>query len=113
MLTAWIINRRLLFLFSPLLIFYLASFVRILQRGGNPLAMAAILVFFATILTVITTLQGLFLPVEEFILSLPVSRSQIVRAKYLTSILGLVAGLVLPLLTVVWGIFCFRQMCPS
>jgi hypothetical protein len=100
--TAWIINRRLFYQFSPWLIFYLASSV-VAQRGGAPLAMAARLVAFPTILTIIITLQGLFLPVEEFILSLPVSRSQIVLAKYLSSLLGLVVGLMLPLLTVWLG----------
>lgn len=91
MLTAWIINRRLLFQFSPWLIFFFTSLI--VSRSGTGL------VAFGTFLTIIVTLQGLFQPVEEFMLSLPVSRSQIVRAKYLISLLGLVVGLVLPPLT--------------
>ena len=98
MRTAWIINRRLLLQFSPWLALYLIMLVAA-QREGDPLQMAVILMVFATLLTVIVTLQGLLLPVEEFILSLPVSRAQVVGAKYLSSLLGMAAGLALPLLT--------------
>lgn len=97
MRTSWIINRRLLFQFSPWLAFYLWMLVKA-QASGEALQMAAVLIGFATLLTVIVTLQGLLLPVEAFLLSLPVSRAQLVRAKYLSSLLGLGAGLALPLL---------------
>jgi len=100
MRTAWIINRRLLFQFSPWLIVYLIAMV-IAQIEGDPLKMAILLIAIASLITVIVTLQGLLLPVAEFILSLPVSRSQVVRAKYLSSLLGLAAGLALPLMTAV------------
>lgn len=98
MRTAWIINRRLLLQFSPWLALYLGMIVNA-QCKGDPIVMAMVLVVFAILLTVIVTLQGLLLPVEEFILSLPVSRSQVVRAKYLSSLIGLAAGVTLPLLT--------------
>lgn len=98
MRTTWIINRRLLFQFSPFLAFYLWMIVNA-QSKGDPIQMAGVLVVFSALLTVIVTLQGLLLPVEEFILSLPISRSQVVRAKYLSSLLGLAVGLALPLLT--------------
>lgn len=97
MRTTWIINRRLLFQFSPWLAFYLWMLVKA-QASGEPLQMAAVLIGFAILLTTIVTLQGLLLPVEDFLLSLPVSRAQLVRAKYLSSLLGLGAGLALPLL---------------
>jgi hypothetical protein len=96
--TAWIINRRLLLQFSPWLALYLWMLVNA-QSSGDTMVTAIVLVFFALLVTIIVTLQGLLLPVEEFLLSLPVSRSQLVRAKYLSSFLGLSAGLALPLLT--------------
>ncbi len=93
----WIINRRLLFQFSPYLALYLWMIVKS-QGSGEVIQLAVTLVFFASLLTVIVTFQGLLLPVEDFILSLPVSRAEVVRVKYLSSLLGLFAGLALPLL---------------
>lgn len=98
MRTTWVINRRLLLQFSPWLALYLSVLVAA-QCEGDALKMAVILTGFSTLLTAIVTLQGLLLPVEDFLLSLPVSRAQVVRAKYLSSLLGLAAGLALPLAT--------------
>jgi len=98
MRTAWIINRRLLLQFSPWLLVYLGVVV-FGQCDGDSLKMSLSLTFFATLITVIVTLQGLLLPVEDFILSLPISRAQVVGAKYLSSLLGMAAGFALPLLT--------------
>ena len=95
---AWTLNRRLLFQFSPWLAFYLAMLVNA-QANREPMQSALIAVFLTILLTVIVTMQGLLLPVEEFILALPVSRSQVVRAKYLSCLLGLAAGWALPLIT--------------
>jgi hypothetical protein len=96
--TAWIINRRLLFQFSPVLAIYLWALLSA-QSTADASKTAMILVVFAALITSVVALQGLLLPVEDFILSLPVSRSQVVRAKYLACLLGLAAGLALPLLT--------------
>jgi hypothetical protein len=96
--TVWIINRRLLFQFSPFLAFYLWALLSA-DSTGDATKTATVLIFFVSVVTIIVALQGLLLPVEEFILSLPVSRSQVVRVKYLSCLLGLTAGLALPLLT--------------
>jgi hypothetical protein len=94
----WTLNRRLLFQFSPLFAMYLAQLVA-LQCGPEPAVFIFMFLAIATLTTAIVTLQGLTLPVEGFLLSLPVSRAQVVRAKYVTSLLGLAAGLALPLVT--------------
>jgi ABC-type transport system involved in multi-copper enzyme maturation permease subunit len=96
MRTTWVINRRLLLQFSPWLALYLGVLV-FAQHEGDPVKMGGILFFLTTLITAIVTLQGLLLPVEDFMLSLPVSRAQVVRAKYLSSLLALAAGLALPL----------------
>jgi hypothetical protein len=97
--SVYTINRRMLFQASPFLILWLVQLV-IAQRSGNHTAVVGYIVTFEVIFTAVFTLQGFFQPVEEFILSLPVSRSQVVRAKYLSSLLGLFTGLALPLLTI-------------
>jgi len=92
----WILNRRLLFQVSPLFAFYLTFLVGV-QRTGDPTKFITMFMAIAGLATAIVTLQGLAIPVEGFLLSLPVSRTQVVRAKYFTSLCGLAAGLALPL----------------
>ena len=94
----WAINRRLLLGFSPVLAFYLAMLVYA-QRGseGSPFAYYSSAI--TGLVTLIITFQGLTMDVEGFLLSLPVTRAQIVRTKYLTSLLGLIAGVALPMTT--------------
>lgn len=95
---AWVLNRRLLFQGSPIFAMYLAQLVVILHKGD--VAPFIIIALFITYLsTAIVTLQGLTLPVEGFLLALPISRTQVVKAKYATSLMGLTIGLALPLAT--------------
>ena len=92
----WATNRRLLLLMSPLLAFYLSVMVygQITKDGIDFPSIAFTCMF---MLIIVSTFQGLTFDVEAFMVSLPVTRAQLVRAKYLTSFLGLLAGLVLPL----------------
>ncbi|MDP2874893.1 MAG: ABC-2 transporter permease [Holophaga sp.] len=92
----WTLNRRLLLQGSPIFAMYLAQLV-IIQHGAQPIPFIFITLFITYLATAIVTLQGLTLPVEGFLLSLPISRCQVVRAKYLTSLIGLAFGLALPL----------------
>ncbi len=96
---AWTTNRRFLVGFSPFLAFYLAMLVNAqcgqFGEGWSPFGF-----FFSGIIlmvTVIVTFQGGTLDVEGFLLALPVTRAEIVRSKYLTCLLGLMAGVALPL----------------
>ncbi len=95
---AWVLNRRLLVQVSPLFLFYLAQLVGV-QHGGSTALFATFALFITALVTTLVTLQGLTLPVEGFLLALPISRAQVVRAKYLTSLLGWALGLALPLAT--------------
>ena len=92
----WATNRRLLLLMSPLLAFYLSLMVYT-QITGNGVDLPAIAFTTMFLLLVVSTFQGPTFDVEAFLVSLPVTRSQLVRARYLTSGLGLLAGLALPL----------------
>ncbi len=95
---AWVLNRRLLLQGSPLFVLYLAQLV-IIQHRGEVTPFIIIALFITYLVTAIVTLQGLTLPVEGFLLALPISRTQVVRAKYATSLMGLAVGLALPLAT--------------
>ena len=94
----WAINRRLLLGFSPVLAFYLAMLVYA-QRGSEGPPFAYYFSGITGLITLIITFQGLTMDVEGFLLSLPVTRAQIVRTKYFTSLLGLMAGVLIPLTT--------------
>ena len=97
---AWTINRRLLIQFSPFLGFYLWGLVAAQSESATmPRPFIAAFLMIIAMATAIITFQGLTLPVEGFLLSLPVARAQIVRTKYLTSFLGLMAGVALPMAT--------------
>lgn len=97
---SWIINRRLLFQFSPFLGLYLWMLVAAQSDAGMmPRPFTGAFLMIITMITAIVTFQGLLLPVEGFLLSLPVARAQIVRTKYLTCILGLTASVALPMAT--------------
>ncbi len=93
---AWATSRRLLLLMSPLLAFYLALMVvhQVTKRGTDIPAIAFTCMF---MLIIVSTFQGLTFDVEGFMASLPVTRAQLVRTKYLLSFLGLLAGLALTL----------------
>lgn len=96
----WAINRRLLLSFSPVLAFYLAMLVNTqITSGTLPRPYHAGLLGITGLLTIIVTFQGLTLEVEGFLLALPVTRAQVVRTKYLTSLLGLMLGVGLTLTT--------------
>jgi hypothetical protein len=96
----WAINRRLVYGFSPVLAFYLSMLV-VAQCDVEMMPRPFALLFqsITGLVTLIITFQGLTLDVEGFVLSLPVGRAQIVRAKYLTCLLGLLAGVALPMAT--------------
>ena len=106
---AWVLNRRLLFQGSPIFAMYLAQLVVILHKGD--VAPFIIIALFITYLsTAIVTLQGLTLPVEGFLLALPISRTQVVKAKYATSLMGLtIEGVVNPRLTWTDKLAVFRK----
>lgn len=96
----WAINRRLLLGFSPVLVFYLGALLKAQSVSGTlPRPFAFIFLCIAGLVTLIVTFQGLTLEVEGFLLSLPVTRPQVVRTKYLTCLLGLVGGVALPMAT--------------
>ena len=96
----WATNRRLLLLMSPILVFYLSLMVYT-QCTQNGLDLPSIVFVIMFLLIVVFTFQGLTFDVEGFLVSLPVTRAQLVGTKYFTSLLGLLAGLTLPL-TVAW-----------
>lgn len=96
----WATNRRLLLLMSPILAFYLSLMIYT-QCTKNGVDIPSIAFVIMSLLIVVFTFQGLTFDVEAFLVSLPVTRRQLVRTKYLTSLLGLLAGLTLPL-TVAW-----------
>jgi len=95
---AWVLNRRLLLQTSPLFVFYLAQLIFI-QHGGSISLFTTFALVITAVATTMITLQGLTLPMEGFLLALPISRSQVVKAKYATSLMGLAVGLALPLAT--------------
>ncbi len=96
----WVTNRRLLLLMSPILVFYLSLMVYTqCTKNGIDIPSIAFVIMFLLIIP--STFQGLTFDVEAFLVSLPVTRAQLVRTKYLTSFLGLLAGLVLPIM-VAW-----------
>lgn len=93
---AWTTNRRLLLLMSPVLAFYLSVMVyHQCTKEGIDLPSIVFVIMF--LLIIVSTFQGLTFDVEAFLAALPVSRAQLVRARYLTSLLGLLAGVALPL----------------
>jgi hypothetical protein len=95
---AWVLNRRLLLQGLPIFAMYLAQLVVTLHKGDvTPFIIIALFITYLS--TAIITLQGLTLPVEGFLLALPISRTQVVQAKYATSLMGLAVGLALPLAT--------------
>lgn len=92
----WATNRRLLLLMSPLLAFYLSVMVyHQCTKDGLDIPTTAFVIM--ELLIIVSTFQGLTFDVEAFLVSLPVSRAELVRARYLSSLLGLLAGLLLPL----------------
>lgn len=95
---AWVLNRRLLLQLSPVFALYLAQLVFV-QHTREVTPFIIIALFITYLSTAIVTLQGLTLPVEGFLLALPISRTQVVKAKYATSLMGLAVGLALPLAT--------------
>ena len=110
----WILNRRLLIGFSPVLAFYLAVLLKTQSMAeAMPRPFIACFIGIASLITLIITFQGLTLDVEGFLLSLPVSRAAVVRNKYLTSLLGLMAGIALPLATSWIGHLFAPCSCPS
>lgn len=96
----WVINRRLFLGFSPVLLLYMTMLVNT-QRMVEVMPRPFLAVFMGVmgLITLIVTFQGLTLDVEGFLLALPVTRTQVVRNKYLTSLLGLMAGVALPMAT--------------
>jgi len=89
----WTLNRRLLLKASPLFLIFLvaaASAPQQLLGAGFLIAMVAMC------LPLFHYLGPT--PIEPFLWALPVSRTQIVVARYLSSLLGLIAGLALPML---------------
>jgi len=92
----WTINRRIFFQVSPLFAFYFwMMFEAGKQANGVFFVMMAITT--GSLLAAIVTLQGILFAFEPFLLALPVDRSQVVRAKYLTSSLSILLGVNLPL----------------
>ena len=94
----WAVNRRFILGFSPVLLFYLGALVNT-QMVSSILPRPFLMVFLGImgLVTLIATFQGLTLDVDGFLLALPVTRAQVVRAKYLTCLFGLLVGVALPL----------------
>lgn len=90
----WVINRRMLLQLIPLFAFYIAQLV-MAQRANLPVMFVFIFLAIGGVAMGAVMLQGLTFPVDGFLLSLPVSRAQVVRAKYATSLVALVGGLAL------------------
>ena len=93
----WILNRRMLLQIAPVIALNLAVLLGLLGQG-NPDAFLAGATGIVGLPLVIVLLQGLAGPGDEFLLALPVTPAQVVRARYLTSLLTLILGLALPLL---------------
>lgn len=107
----WTINRRILFQVSPLFGFYYwMLFEAGKQANGVFFVMMAITT--GTLLAAIVTLQGILYSIEPFLLALPVDRSQVVRAKYLSSSLSILLGVSLPLIMAVVAHALFPQSFP-
>ncbi len=93
---AWTVNRRQALALAPALALILALTVLKLAQG-QPAKFLMGCLFSASLLGGLVAFQGLASDSEGFLLALPVSRRQVVRARYLTSLAALALGLVLPL----------------
>ncbi|MBK8727431.1 MAG: ABC-2 transporter permease [Holophagaceae bacterium] len=95
---AWTVNRRQALTLAPVLALVLALTVLKLAQGQSEKFLMGCL-FSASLLGGLVAFQGLASDAEDFLLALPVSRAQVVRARYLTSLAALALGLALPLAT--------------
>ena len=93
----WTVNRRMLAWLSPLYGLYLYLIVAA-AADGDPARMLGIASSSAWLLMAIVVFQGLGAPTEAFVLALPVTRSQVVRATYATGLAALALGLLVPIL---------------
>jgi hypothetical protein len=93
---AWTVNRRQALALAPVLALMLALTVLKLAQG-QPAKFLMGCLFSASLLGGLVAFQGLASDLEGFLLALPVSRRQVVRARYLTSLAALALGLALPL----------------
>ncbi len=93
---AWTVNRRQALALAPVLALILALAVLKLAQG-QPAKFLMGCLFSASLLGGLVAFQGLASDMEGFLLALPVSRIQVVRARYLTSLAALALGLALPL----------------
>lgn len=107
----WVMNRRLLLQLLPLWGFYLWMGVRAQAQGAEDLVISTSLLI-ATLATLIVTLQGLLLPWEGFLLACPVSRAQVVQAKYATCWLALILGSALTPATLLLGHLVAPRLLP-
>ena len=93
---AWTLNRRTALVCAPALALILAAAVLKLAQGDATKFMTSCL-FSGSLLGGLVAFQGLASDTEGFLLALPVSRAQVVRARYLTSLVAVALGLALPL----------------
>ena len=87
----WTLNRRILLQLTPLFLFYA------LMALGGTRGVVGLGFVLATILMALAVFQNLRDSVEPFVCALPVSRAQIVLARYAVSLTGLALGLALAL----------------
>lgn len=94
----WTQNRRMLYYLTPLLVFY-GSFLFMPAPEGNLFVLRIIPGFiFPVILSLLVMLQNHTRPIDDWLCALPVSRAQIVLARYANTALAILAGLLIPLL---------------
>jgi len=92
------INGRKLLILTPLLCCFLASAF----KGTEPALLIGIMLALSLSAFVILTWEAMDPNVERFLLSLPVGRGRLVRESYVSGLLALLFGQLLPLL-VVWA----------
>lgn len=101
----WTTSRRLLLGLGALL---LISLLLLMSQVPHFLASMPLVPFqWSLAIGAIVLLQGLLGPGETFVLALPVSRTQVVQARYLASLLAFAAGLLIPLVLVTLGHLAF------
>jgi len=94
----WTENRRLIFYLTPLWLMW-GSYLFVPQVAGQMLGARIFLGFtFPLVLSLLVMLQNHTRPIDDWLCALPISRSQIVLARYASTALAILVGLLIPVL---------------
>jgi hypothetical protein len=110
----WTLNRRLIFQLTPLWLLY-GGYIFL----GGTRGILGGCVMFPTVLGLLLMFSELGSPIMPFVCALPVSRSRIVMARYLSALLTLTVGLVIPVMLgflgqrLGWGFWKFFNEIPA